>query len=404
MKSDRITFQNADGVKLSGQIDFPVVGQPKAFVLFAHCFTCSKNLKAVDHISQALTQHDMAVLRFDFTGLGSSKGDFSETNFSSNLDDLDKAYEFLEENYEAPKILVGHSLGGAAVLHVAGHLKKVQAVVTIGAPADPEHVRGLLKESEKEIIEKGEARVNIGGRPFKIQKQFLEDIESNDSGEVIRNLDRALLIMHSPQDEIVGINNAADIYEAAMHPKSFISLDGSDHLMSDSSVSHYVGQMISSWAIRYIDERTPAVAPEGEVWTRIGEDGFVTEITAGQHHLIADEPEDSGGTDLGPSPYGYLLSALGACTAMTLRMYADHKKIDLKEVKVKLTHEKVHANDGGDTDGKKAKIDQIKRFIQLEGDLSEDQRNRLIEIADRCPVHKTIEGKPEIVTEKIDSF
>jgi putative redox protein len=382
-------------------MDFPLTGKPKAFVLFAHCFTCSSTLKALDHISSALTQNGMAVLRFDFTGLGQSGGEFEDTNFSSNLSDLTEAYDFLEKKFEAPQILIGHSLGGAAVLHVAGALKKVKAVVTIGAPSNPTHVKALLKGGEKEIREKGEAEVNIGGRPFKIKKQFLEDLEKDRKGEVIRHLGKALLVMHSPQDKIVGIDNAAEIYQQAMHPKSFITLDGSDHLLSRKADSHYVGNMVSSWASRYIvSNDAEEVAPEGEVWTRLSNQGFLTEITAGKHHLLADEPEGSGGTDHGPSPYGYLLSALGACTAMTLRMYADYKKIDLKEVKVKLTHDKVHQQDGGQAEAAKGKIDQIRRMIRLEGDLTDAERKRLIEIADRCPVHKTLEGKPQIITKE----
>lgn len=405
MRSEKVSFTNQDGIQLAGRIDFPVVGRPKAYVLFAHCFTCSKNLKAVDNISRAITQEDLAILRFDFTGLGQSKGDFADTNFSSNLSDLKSAYDYLKENYEAPQILMGHSLGGAAVLHIASSLENVKGVVTIGAPSNPVHVRHLLQEGEKELVDKGEATVNIGGRPFKLKKQFLDDLEKNDEVEVIKNLGKALLIMHSPQDDIVGIENAAEIYHHAMHPKSFITLDGSDHLMSSTGDSEYVGKMVVSWAQRYIKvNNEQAVAPEGEVWTRIGEKGFLTEITAGRHHLLADEPASVGGDDLGPSPYGYLLSALGTCTAMTLRMYADYKKINLKEVKVKLTHDKIHQKDGENSEDSKGKIDQIRRLIKITGELTDEQRQRLIEIADRCPVHKTLEGKPQILTEEIKDF
>jgi len=402
MRSKKLKFHNASGIELSAQIDFPVVGKPKAFVLFAHCFTCSKTLKAVDNISIALTQENLAVFRFDFTGLGQSKGDFADTNFSSNLDDLEKAYDFLENEYDAPQILLGHSLGGAAVIHVASRLKAVKAVATVGAPSNPVHVRHLISESEEEIKKSGEAEVNIGGRPFKIKSQFLEDLEKNDNNEVIANLNKSLLIMHSPQDNIVGIDNAAEIYSHAMHPKSFITLDGADHLLSKSKDSQYVGLMLAAWAVRYIDmDDKKEVAPEGEVWVRLGSKGFLSEITAGNHHLVADEPESVGGEDRGPSPYGYLLSALGTCTAMTLRMYADFKKINLEEVRVKLTHDKIHKSDGEDSESSKGKIDQIVRRISLSGDLTQEQRKRLIEIADRCPVHKTIEGKPEIITEEV---
>ncbi|MEQ8546533.1 MAG: bifunctional alpha/beta hydrolase/OsmC family protein [Cyclobacteriaceae bacterium] len=402
MKSEKVSFLNSTGQKLSGKLDFPLASTPKAFAIFAHCFTCSKNLKAVDNISDALTKNDIAVLRFDFTGLGQSKGDFADTNFSSNLADLQKAYDFLEEEFTAPQIIIGHSLGGAAVIHAAGNMQNIKAVVTIGAPSDPLHVKHLLSEGEEEILAKGEANVNIGGRNFKIKKQFIDDLEKNDAKNVISELDRALLVMHSPQDEIVGIQNAEEIYLAARHPKSFVTLDGADHLLKRKEDSLYVGHIIGPWASRYIEaQEREEIPPEGEVWARIGAKGFLTEITAGEHNLIADEPESSGGTDFGPSPYGYLLSALGACTAMTLRMYADHKKMDLTEVKVKLTHDKVHLEDGEQSENSKGKIDQIKRLIKLEGNLTEGERKRLIEIADRCPVHKTIEGKPQIITKEV---
>lgn len=400
MRSEKVNFLNSNDQELSGIIDFPLIGTPRAFAIFAHCFTCSKNLKAVDNVSNALTQHGIGVLRFDFTGLGQSDGDFSDTNFSSNLSDLKSAYDFLADKYSAPQIMIGHSLGGAAVLHVSSDLEEVKAVVTIGAPADPNHVKKLIETSEEEINKSGEAEVNIGGRPFKITQEFIDDLSAKSDQKVIHELGKALLIMHSPQDDIVDIANAAEIYDQAMHPKSFVTLDGSDHLMTNTKDSHYVGSIIGPWASRYLDAKKPDIAPEGEVWTRIGEKGFVTEVTAGQHQLIADEPKEMGGTDLGPSPYGYLLSALGACTAMTLRMYADHKKMKLKEVKVKLTHDKIHSTDGHEAENEKGKIDQIRRMIRLEGDLSDAERERLIEIADRCPVHKTLEGKPQILTEE----
>jgi putative redox protein len=401
MRFKKVSFKNTNGEELSGRLDFPLIGKPKAYVLFAHCFTCSKNLKSVEHISQAFTNQGMAVLRFDFTGLGQSKGDFADTNFSSNLSDLNDAYSFLDKNYEAPQIMVGHSLGGAAVLHVSGDLEKVRAVATIGAPSTPDHVAHLLDNGKKELEEKGEAEVNIGGRTFKMKKQFLDDLEAKKGERVIKNLKRSLLVIHSPQDKIVGIENAQEIYLEAMHPKSFISLDGADHLMTKEEDARYAGSIIASWSSRYIDVQEQEEAPEGEVWTRVGEKGYTTEIIAGQHQLIADEPPSVGGADEGPTPYGYLLSGLGACTAMTLRMYADHKKIDLKEVEVKLTHDKIHQVDGENSESSKGKIDQIKRKIKLTGDLTDEQRKRLIEIADRCPVHKTLEGKPEILTEEV---
>ncbi|MEO9872259.1 bifunctional alpha/beta hydrolase/OsmC family protein [Ekhidna sp.] len=399
MRLKKVSFKNSDGQELSGRLDFPLIGSPKAYVLFAHCFTCSKNLKSVDHVSQAFTQQGMAILRFDFTGLGQSKGDFADTNFSSNISDLKDAYHFLEENYEAPQIMVGHSLGGAAVLHVSGELENVKAVATIGAPSTPDHVAHLLDSGRKELEEKGEATVNIGGRSFKMKKQFLDDIEG-DRGGAIKNLGKSLLIIHSPQDSIVGIENAQEIYIEAQHPKSFVSLDGGDHLMTKEADAKYAGMMIANWADRYLDKNISEEAPEGEVLIRLGEKGYTTEVIAGKHLMVADEPPSVGGDDNGPTPYGYLLAGLGACTAMTLRMYADFKKIDLKEVEVKLTHDKIHKVDGENSESSTGKIDQITRKIKVTGDLTDEQHKRLIEIADRCPVHKTLEGKPEIITEE----
>ena len=402
MRFKKVSFRNSEGLELSGRLDFPLAGNPEAYVLFAHCFTCSKNLKSVEHISQAFTRQGMAILRFDFTGLGQSSGDFADTSFSSNLSDLKDANEFLKKNYEAPQIMVGHSLGGAAVLHVSGELEQVKAVATIGAPSTPEHVSHLLAKGKKNLEEKGEAEVNIGGRTFKIKKQFLDDLEARKEKGVIKNLKKSLLVIHSPQDKIVGINNAEEIYREAMHPKSFVSLDGSDHLMTGEEDAKYAGSVIANWASRYVEVHKQEETPEGEVWARIGPDGYTTGIISGKHQMIADEPPGVGGDDRGPTPYGYLLSGLGACTAMTLRVYADYKKIPLEEVEVKLTHDKVHKQDGENGENSKGKIDQIKRKIKLAGNLSDDQRKRLIEIADKCPVHKTLEGKPEISTEEVN--
>ncbi len=403
MKSQNIKFTSAAGHLLAGRIDFPITGTPKAFVLFAHCFTCGKNLLSVDNISRALTLEGFAVLRFDFTGLGQSQGDFADSNFTSNLEDLKVAYDYLEEHFQAPQIMMGHSLGGAAVLHISAGLPAVNAVVTIGAPATPAHVRHLLQRDTNQLESEGQAEVNIGGRPFLIKKQFLEDLDKNDSSDPIRNLGRALLIMHSPQDQIVGIDNATDIYLKAQHPKSFITLDGADHLLLREQDSRYVGAVAASWASRYINAASESeIPPEGEVWTRLKGDSFTTEIIAGSHRMLADEPKSVGGKDLGPSPYGYLLSALGACTTMTLKMYANHKKIKLDSVEVQLTHDKVHMVDGENSERPGGKIDQITRKIKIEGEMTEEQRRRMIEIADRCPVHKTLEGKPIILTESLD--
>jgi uncharacterized OsmC-like protein/esterase/lipase len=395
----KIKFDNSEGLSLSASLEQPIDGRPKAFALFAHCFTCSKNLTAVTNISRTLNQHGIAVLRFDFTGLGESEGEFSDSNFSSNLADLMSAYEYLQRNYEAPQIIIGHSLGGAAVLAVASHMDSVKAVVTIGAPADPVHVKQLFEGDIEEIKEKGEALVSIGGRPFKIKEQFVKDLEAVDLKSILSNLKKSMLILHSPQDSTVGIDNARNIYKYAKHPKSFISLDGADHLLSNKKDSQYVGDIISAWATRYIaDKPVESLTTDREVVVRTGTDGFVTEVMAGDHALLADEPVSVGGTNLGPTPYNLLLAGLGTCTSMTLRMYADRKGWDLKEVKVHLQHNKVHASDCEKCESANAKIDQIDREIELIGDLSEDEKNRLLEIADRCPVHRTLHNEIHVKT------
>lgn len=376
---------------LAARLELPVNQHPHSYALFAHCFTCSKNLSAIRTISKALNQSGVAVLRFDFTGLGESEGDFVDTNFSSNVEDLLAAAKYLADNYEAPSLLVGHSLGGAAVLCAAYQLPAIKAVATIGAPFDPEHVSHLLGDSIDEIEANGVAVVNIGGRPFQVKKQFLEDIRSNNISEKIKSLKKALLIMHSPQDSTVNIDNAARLYTTAKHPKSFISLDGADHLLSNKIDAQYVGDSIACWVKRYL--ALPAqekLRGEKAVTVRLGDEGFTTEIMVRHHSLTADEPASVGGNDFGPSPYELLTSGLGACTAMTLQMYARRKKWDLKEVKVHLAHFKDYASDMADTENSKSKIDHFDLKLELAGDLDETQRARLLEIANKCPVHRTL--------------
>jgi len=399
MKTIKVNFLNKNNEQLLGKLDMPISSKPKASALFAHCFTCSKDLLAVGNISLALTQQDIAVLRFDFTGLGQSDGDFADTNFSTNISDLVSAYNFLNEHYDAPQILIGHSLGGAAALYSAEHMPQVNSVVTIGAPSNPEHVSRLLDNNKEQIESDGQAVVNLGGRPFTIKKQFLDDLEANNCLTKASSLNKALLILHSPQDTTVGVENAAQIYQAAKHPKSFISLDGADHLLSKKEDSNYAGQMIASWASKYITEDDAQILEtDKHAVVRTGEKGYTTEIRVGDHTLIADEPASVGGADLGPSPYGYLLASLGACTSMTLRMYADIKKWDLKEVTVHLSHEKTHNEDCTDCANKSTKIDKIDRVIELEGNLDDTQRTRLLEIADKCPVHKTLHSTVKVDT------
>ena len=402
MQFQKLTFTNADGVQLSGRLDLPVDGRPTAYALFAHCFTCTKNLKAVTHINRALTREGIAVLRFDFTGLGESQGDFADTNFSSNVGDLVAAAEFMEAEYQAPGILIGHSLGGAAVLQAAAQIPSARAVATIGAPADPAHVTRLLVDDTKaQIVREGEAAVKLAGRTFRIKKQFLEDLEKTRMQETISGLDRALLILHAPMDDTVGIDNAARIFQAARHPKSFVSLDRADHLLSHSEDSLYAGAMIAAWASKYVatlqDRQSEETPRDSRVTARIGRSGFLTDIRVGDHSVIADEPIAAGGTNLGPSPYDLLSAALGACTAMTLRMYADRKQWPLEAVTVRLDHQKIHAEDCKDCRTKEGKLDRIRRDLEIEGPLDDPQRKRLAEIADRCPVHRTLTS--EIVIE-----
>ena len=398
---EKLTFENREGERLAALLERPSI-RPAAYALFAHCFTCSKDIAAASRISRALAAHGIAVLRFDFTGLGNSEGDFANTNFSSNISDLVCAADHLRSTFEAPSLLVGHSLGGAAVLAAAGEIEEAKAVVTIGAPADPGHVSHLFESSRSEIEAKGSAVVNLAGRQFEIKKQFLEDIAAQSLEDRIKKLRKALLIFHSPVDEIVGIDNASAIFQAALHPKSFISLDKADHLLSRKIDSEYVAATISAWAGRYVlsadskaaDER-PKVA-DGEVLVMEDDRAFAQDVFTDRHHLRADEPAGYGGTDSGPSPYEYLLAGLGACTAMTVRMYAKHKSLALDRVSVTLRHDKIHAKDCQDCETREGRIDRIEREIKLQGELSKDERKRLMEIADRCPVHRTLRSEIEI--------
>ncbi len=393
---EKIRFKNADGNALAARLDRPDGESPCAFALFAHCFTCSKDLRAAGAISRALTRHGIAVLRFDFTGLGESEGDFADTNFSSNVEDLIAAADYLGEHYEAPRILVGHSLGGAAVLQAAQRLDSVQAVSTIGAPYDPEHVTQHLQDAVEDIEETGEARVQLAGRTFTIRKQFLDDLAATKMEATIRTLGRALLIFHSPVDQTVGANNAAKIFQAAKHPKSFVSLDDADHLLTDRSDAEYLGVVLGAWAEKYVDRLvSEPETPDEDVVTRT-EGTYRTAIQAGRHALVGDEPESVGGDDDGPTPYGFLLSALGSCTGMTLRMYADRKEWPLDETIVRLSHEKVHAEDCEDCDTEQGQVDRITREIEIRGRLSDDQRERLFEIANKCPVHRTLLGDVDV--------
>lgn len=398
MPNQKVTFENTAGQTLSGVLDVPA-DTPVAYALFAHCFTCSKNLKAASNIARALNDAGIAVLRFDFTGLGQSEGEFADTNFSSNVEDLLAAARFLDQAHEAPAILVGHSLGGTAVLQAATEVPSAVAVATIGSPSEPAHVARMFAGSEDALRERGEATVDLGGRPFLMKQQFLDDLGKQDLNASIGILRKALLIMHAPLDTIVEIENASALFMAAKHPKSFVSLDNADHLLSREADSRYAGQVLASWASRYLpdQERSDALeAADREVVARTKLGGFRTEVRLGRHDIIADEPRSVGGTDLGPTPYDLLSAALATCTSMTLRMYANHKGLNLESATVRVEHDKIHAEDCEDCESGSGKIDEFRRTISLEGDLTDEVRNRMLEIADRCPVHRTLHGEIKV--------
>jgi uncharacterized OsmC-like protein/alpha-beta hydrolase superfamily lysophospholipase len=401
MRSERFEFPNAKGEKLAATLDWPL-GKPTAFALFAHCFTCGKDILAAKRIAETLTMHGIATLRFDFTGLGGSEGEFANTHFSSNVDDLVAAADHLRTMYQAPAILIGHSLGGCAVLAASHRIAEARAVVTIAAPFDPSHVVGLFKDRVEKIRAEGEVEVALAGRPFTIKREFLDDVAEQRIEECLATLRKALLVFHSPTDDVVGIDNASRIFTAAKHPKSFVSLAGADHLLSRKSDAIYVADVIAAWAERYLDKpetMTEAEVEAGLVLVRETHGGkFQQEILTGPHRLLADEPVKLGGLDSGPGPYDFLLAGLGACTSMTIRLYADFKKIPLTNVSVRLQHGKIHAKDCETCETKVSMVDRIDRAITLEGPLDAEQRQRLMEIADKCPVHRTLKSEIDIRT------
>ncbi len=392
-----VRFQARNGVELTGRLELPPGGEWQATALFAHCFTCSKDIRAARTLTHALSQAGYAVLRFDFTGLGESEGDFADTTFSSNLDDLEDAANWLTEHHAAPQLLLGHSLGGSAVLAVAERLDSVRAVATIAAPASPEHVLKQFGDDLETIESRGSAEVELAGRTFRIRKDFIDDARDHKLAERLKRLRRAVLIMHSPNDVVVPVDNAEKIYRAAMHPKSFVSLDDADHLLSRPADATYAARVIAAWAGRFL-EPLPAAASDGVRASGRTEDDFLCRVQAGEHALLADEPRANGGGDQGPDPYGYLASALGACTVMTLNMYARHKKLPVQRVSCEVRHRKVHASDCEDCESRQGKVDELLREIRIEGDLDAEQRQRMLEIADRCPVHRTLHNEIRVVT------
>ncbi|NRR90145.1 alpha/beta fold hydrolase [Winogradskyella undariae] len=403
MKSTKLKIQNRKGLTLNANLELPANQKPNYYAIFAHCFTCSSSLKAVRNVSRALTQNGFAVLRFDFTGLGRSEGEFADSHFSANVEDLLDVHSYMSQHYQAPSLLVGHSLGGAAVLVAASEIEAVKAVATVGAPATVDHVKHLFSHQVEESEEKGDVKVNIGGRPFVINQDFVEEFDKTDLPALVKTLRKPLLIMHSPFDKTVGIANAEQLYKNAHHPKSFVSLDNADHLLTKEEDSQYVGEIIGTWAKRYFPKvENVMLDTEGEQLVghlNIVEDNFTTSIQTKNHTLIADEPASVGGSNFGPSPYEYLNAALAACTVMTLKMYAERKKWDLKEVYVYISHSRKHSDDLNLVLEKPKYLDHISKKLKFIGDISEEQSQRLKEIASRCPVHKTIASEVIFETE-----
>ncbi len=393
MAYKKVKFTNPQGIQLVGKLEFPLTQKPEAFAIFAHVFTGNKNLLAAKHISRALTLNGIAVLRFDFTGLGESGGEFANTNFSTNISDIIAASDYLAEHYTSPKIVVGQSLGGAASVFAADLIDSVQAVATIGTPSEPEHVTHLLQSKLDEIEKEGEAEVMIGERTFTFKKQFIEDLESKDMFAKVSQMDKALLILHSPQDSIVTIDHAAKIYHAAKHPKSFVTLNNANHMLTNKNDAFYTGTVIASWVKRYIEiEEDERLSTDKQVVVRIGDQNYTTEILAGKHGILADESEAYGGNDFGPSPYELLNAALGACTAMTIKMYAAQQGWEVEEVKVHLSYANSYKTDCTNCTEENSKIEEFELVIDLVGNLTLEQKQTLKEIASKCPVYRTLTG------------
>ncbi|MBK3664558.1 OsmC family protein [Bradyrhizobium diazoefficiens] len=406
MPTERFQFTGEGGHQLAAALELPD-GEPAAYALFAHCFTCGKDTLAAKRISVALAARGIAVLRFDFTGLGSSEGEFANSTFSSNVADLVRAADHLRATRKAPSILIGHSLGGAAILAAAGKIPEAKAVVTIAAPSDPAHVTGLFGEHVDAIRAQGEVEVSLAGRSFRIKREFLDDIAEHELMKDVTGLHKALLVMQSPVDDTVGIDNATKIFVAAKHPKSFVSLDHADHLLTKPADALYAADVIAAWASRYIETAKPAKVmdlaevPRKVVVQETRKSKFNQIVTVGPHHLVADEPAAAGGEDAGPGPYDFLLAGLGACTSMTMRLYADRKSLPLDRVTVTLKHSKIYAKDCAECETRDGMLDQIERDIAMDGALDAEQRKKLMEIADKCPVHRTLTSEIRIVTKAV---
>lgn len=403
MRSEPLTFPGAGGHELSGRLERPT-GRIVAYALFAHCFTCGKASHAATRISRALAARGVAVLRFDFTGLGGSDGDFANTGFSSNVDDLVAAANHLRSAGAAPALLIGHSLGGAAVLAAAHRIPETTAVATLNAPCDTEHLAGSLLRAAPDLATADRAEAVLGGRTFTIRRELLEDLQGQNQRARIEGLRRALLVMHAPTDEVVGVENAGRIFEAARHPKSFVSLADADHFVSREPDAEYAAAVIAAWASRYLPPLAaePPADTEGEVLVEeTGRGKFQQRIVIDGYEMTADEPRAMGGLASGPTPYDLLAASLGACKSMTMRLYADQKGWPLQQARVRVTHAKVHAADSDD--GRPAgKVDRLACEIELTGDLTDEQRKRVLEIAEKCPVHRTLTSEVQILTRTVD--
>ncbi len=394
MNTTKLSITNHKGNQLSASIDFPNHQKPKQFALFAHCFTCSSQLNAVRNISRALNKEGIAVVRFDFTGLGKSEGEFADSHFAANVEDLVAVNNQITKEYKAPILIIGHSLGGAAAIVAASQLDNILAVVTIGTPVDIKHTTKHFSSQLEGTTTQEETEVEIGGRKFTIDSQFLENFQKHKLPEIIKSLRKPFLIMHSPFDETVGINNAEEIYKNAKHPKSYISLHEADHLLTKEVDSTYAGSMIATWASRYIDLK-PAEAQDPDKHQLVAhlnlvEDNFTTSINTSNHGIIADEPKSVGGEDFGMAPFELVSAGLAACTVMTLKLYAERKQWDLQEVYTFVNHSKENI------DGENK--DLFSKSLKFVGKLTEDQKERLRTIAAKCPVHKTLQDASVIRT------